>query len=169
MEFNKAVSNPMLVGCIQLLREADTAEHRTMFGEELDKAVFISPAATDPEPEKGPDGEWVIAPKTKVQFPLITAPDGRKFYMAFTDVPEYEKWKAQTKDLPFFTLTLDDYAAMMLRVGPDGTPNPAAGLVINPVGENMIIPKDTIANLMTLKILRVRQGMGPAGNPGMDE
>ena len=34
MEFNKPVSNPMMVGSIELLKAEDTPEHRQMFLEE---------------------------------------------------------------------------------------------------------------------------------------
>ena len=41
MEFNKPVSNPMMVGSIELLKAEDTPEHRQMFLEELQKAKFL--------------------------------------------------------------------------------------------------------------------------------
>jgi hypothetical protein len=41
MEFNKPVSNPMMVGSIELLKAEDTPEHRQMFMEELQKAKFL--------------------------------------------------------------------------------------------------------------------------------
>ena len=50
MEFNKTVSNPMLVGCIELVKEEDTPDHRNMFVTELLKASFQAPAVIDPEP-----------------------------------------------------------------------------------------------------------------------
>ena len=37
MEFNKPVSNPMMVGSIELLKAEDTPEHRQMF---LDEKQF---------------------------------------------------------------------------------------------------------------------------------
>ena len=35
MEFNKPVSNPMMVGSIELLKAEDTPEHRQMFLDEM--------------------------------------------------------------------------------------------------------------------------------------
>ena len=48
MEFNKPVSNPMMVGSIELLKAEDTPEHRQMFLDELQKAKFLSPVVIDP-------------------------------------------------------------------------------------------------------------------------
>ena len=47
MEFNKPVSNPMMVGSIELLKAEDTPEHRQMFLEELQKAKFLAPVVID--------------------------------------------------------------------------------------------------------------------------
>ena len=51
MEFNKPVSNPMMVGTIELLKAEDTPEHRQMFLEELQKAKFLAPVVIDPVPQ----------------------------------------------------------------------------------------------------------------------
>ena len=40
MEFNKPVSNPMMVGSIELLKAEDTPEHRQMFLESFRKQSF---------------------------------------------------------------------------------------------------------------------------------
>lgn len=53
MEFNKSVSNPMLMGAIELMKAEDTPEHRNMFIGELGKASFLSPAIVDPAPTEG--------------------------------------------------------------------------------------------------------------------
>ena len=57
MEFNKNVSNPMLVGAIELMKAEDTPEHRSMFVDELVKAEFLSPAMVDPVPEEDGEGQ----------------------------------------------------------------------------------------------------------------
>ena len=44
MEFNKPVSNPMLVGAIELMKAEDTPDHRNMFLNEMMKAFFLAPA-----------------------------------------------------------------------------------------------------------------------------
>ena len=48
MEFNKPVSNPLLMGSIELMKAEDTPAHRNMFMGELAKAEFLSPAIIEP-------------------------------------------------------------------------------------------------------------------------
>ena len=167
MEFNKTVSNPMLVGAIELMKAEDTPEHRNMFVEELLKGEFLSPSIVEPAPTEGADGKLVIAPGSKVQFPMITSSDGCKFFMAFTDMTEYEKWQSngQDKTFPTFALKLDDYAAMILRRDPKGNLCPALGMVVNPMGANVIVPREMLASIMSAKAAKVRQ-MAAAGKDG---
>ena len=60
MEFNKPVSNPMMVGSIELLKAEDTPEHRQMFIEELQKAKFLAPVVIDPVPQSDEKVSHVI-------------------------------------------------------------------------------------------------------------
>ena len=102
MEFNKPVSNPMMVGSIELLKAEDTPEHRQMFLEELQKAKFLAPVVIDPVPQPDEKGQVRIPRDAKVQFPMLSTEDGRKFFMAFTDWMELKKWKDEEKLLFVF-------------------------------------------------------------------
>lgn len=152
MEFNKPVSNPMLMGTIELMRDDDTPEHRNMFVDELIKASFLSPALIDPEPAADAGGKLTIVSGSKVQFPLLTAPDGKKFFMAFTDASEYDKWQEKTRPLPTFALKFDDYAAMLLHKRSEENTPQAFGFVINPAGCNIIVPKEMVANIIAVRV-----------------
>lgn len=168
MDFNKAVSNPMLVGCIELMKEEDSPEHRGMFFEELAKASFQTPAMIEPEPEADEEGNLKVRPGSRVQFPLLVAPDGKKFFMGFTDPREYGKWVEKNQEMPTFALKMEDYANMILRRDAQGNEHPAVGLVINPMGANMIIPKEMIAGMMAARAAQMRQRAGqpmPAVRP----
>ena len=157
MEFNKTVSNPMLVGCIELMKAEDTPDHRNMFMTELTKASFQAPAIIDPEPAEDEEGNLTVAPGSRVQFPMLATPDGKKFFMGFTDPGEYRKWVEKNKELPTFSLKLDDYANMLLRRDAQGNVSPALGFVINPMGANVIIPKEMIAGMMAARVAQARQ------------
>lgn len=153
MEFDKAVTNPMLMGCIELMREENTPEHRDMFLQELAKARFISPAIMEPAPVEGEDGKLRPLPNTKVQFPTIATQDGKRFFMAFSDRMEYEKWVEKNgHKLPTFTLKLDEYADMLFRSEAMAGENAALGLVVNPLGANVIVPKPMVAGLTSMRI-----------------
>lgn len=157
MEFNKPVSNPMLVGCIELMKEEDTPEHRNMFVTELAKALFQAPAVIDPEPVADEEGNLTVGPGSRVQFPMLSTPDGKKFFMGFTDPGEYRKWVEKNKEMPTFSLKVEDYANMVLRRDAQGNECPALGVVINPMGANVIIPKEMIAGMMAARVAQARQ------------
>lgn len=157
MEFNKAVSNPMLVGCIELMKAEDTPEHRNMFMTELTKSSFQAPALIDPEPVEDEEGNPAVVPGSRIQFPMLATPDGKKFFMGFTDQVEYRKWVERNKEMPTFSLKLDDYANMILHRDAQGNECPALGFVINPMGANVIIPKEMIAGMMAARVAQARQ------------
>lgn len=158
MEFNKSVSNPMLVGCIELMKAEDTPDHRNMFVAELTKAQLLSPALMEPAPVEQADGRLKPEPGTKVQFPMLAAQDGKKFFMAFTDASEYEKWQEKANQkLPTFALKFDDYAALLFRKDAQGNISPGLGFVINPLGANIIVPREMVANIMAMRVAQARQ------------
>ena len=161
MEFNKSVSNPMLVGSIELMKEEDTPEHRRMFMEEVTKASFISPAVIEPKPQEDEEGKLAILPGSKVQFPMIATGDGKRFFMAFTDEGEYGKWVEKSSErLPVFALNLDDYAAMLMRRDPQGGECPALGVTINPYSANIILPKEMLVGIFSAKLAQMQKDMG---------
>lgn len=157
MEFNKTVSNPMLVGCIQLMKEEDTPEHRNMFVTELVKASLQAPAVIEPAPVENAEGNLTIAPGSKVQFPMLATPDGKKFFMGFTDPAEYRKWAERNNSLPGFALKFDDYVNMLFRKDAQGNDSGALGFVINPLGDNVIVPREMVAGIMAARTGQLRQ------------
>ncbi len=165
MEFNKSVSNPMLVGSIELMKAEDTPEHRSMFMGEVTKASFISPAIIEPAPQEDAEGKSVLVPGSKVQFPMLSTGDGKRFFMAFTDESEYRKWVEKAPErLPVFALTFEDYAVLVLQKDPQGNVCPALGMVINPYGANIILPREMLAGIMAARMVQAQKMM--AGRPG---
>ena len=140
MEWNKSVSNPMLVGMIELMKADPTQDHKKMFVEEMMKAKYLTPAVIEPKPEKDGNGRAQLTPGNKIRFPMLNAPDGKSFYMAFTDSIEFRKWKKEEQDT--LVLTFPEYAGLILRKG-----NTAAGFVINPFGGNIVISRDMLMSL----------------------
>lgn len=88
---------------------------------------------------------------------MLSTSDGRKFFMGFTDPVEYQKWEKTSKELPFFSLKFDDYANMIFRKDAQGNECPALGFVINPLGANVVIPKEMIAGIMATRIAQAKQ------------
>ena len=163
MEFNKPVSNPMLVGCIELLKADDTPEHRNMFVAELQRASLLAPALINPAPEEDEEGSLKLIPGSKIQFPMLLTSDGKQYFMGFTDEVEYQLWVEKNHSSPTFALRFDDYIGMMLRKDTEGNTIPAEGIVLNPYGANLVMHKDMLAQIMANRMINVlKQGEKPA-------
>lgn len=160
MEFNVSVSNPMLVGAIELLKAEDTSDHRNMFVGELQKASLLAPALIDPEPVENDEGKLKIAPGSKIQFPMLGSSDGKMFYMGFTDMVEYRKWQERNRELPFFALKFEDYARMLFGRDSQGNICSALGFVINPYGANLVVQKEMVAGVMAARAAQVQKQAG---------
>lgn len=161
MEFNKPVSNPMLVGAIELLKAEDSKDHRNLFMTEMLKAHFLAPAIINPTPEVNEKGQAKLAPGSQIQFPLLTAPDGKQFFMAYTDWTELKKWKDE-ENQQTFALGFDDYAAMLLRKDKEGNSSPAAGFVINPFGGNIAITREMAAGVIATRLAQNGKPIPPS-------
>ena len=161
MEFNKPVSNPMMVGSIELLKAEDTPEHRQMFLEELQKAKFLAPVVIDPVPQPDEKGQVRIPRDAKVQFPMLSTEDGRKFFMAFTDWMELKKWKDE-ENQQTVAMNFDDYAGMLLRKDAQGNSSPALGFVINPFGGNIVVTREMVAGMIAAKLKAAGKPVPPA-------
>ncbi|MBO7355758.1 MAG: SseB family protein [Lachnospiraceae bacterium] len=157
MEIDKTVSNPMLVGAMQLIKadgKNPVPEHQAMFMQELDKADLIAPA--DVKEELNEDGSVKEGGKTAVRFPVLTGSDGKKFFVVFTDNASLEQARSVdgTSRLPeefmghSAKVKFFEIARMLLTPNPDGTENPAFGIVINPFMENIVIPKTMIVQMV---------------------
>lgn len=153
MEFNRSVSNPMLVGSMELLKAEDTPQHRSMFFSELQKANLLAPARIDPAPEEDEEGNLKLLPGSGIQFPMLLTQDGRKFFMGFTDDREYQLWVEKNQPCPTFSLGFDDYIGMMLQKDAEGNASQAEGIVVNPFGANMVVHKDMLAQLMAGRMI----------------
>ncbi len=145
MEFNKITSNPMLVGSMELLKADPSQEHKNLFVAEMIKARFMSPAMITPEPVVNESGEKKPAPGSKVQLPVLSAPDGKQFFMAFTDKMAFEKFR-KDEHAPFVSLSAEEYAAMLLQKD-----CPVLGFIINPGSANMVVPKEILGNSLAAK------------------
>ena len=165
MEINKTVSNPMLVGAMQLIKadgnNPDPA-HQVMFLEQLDGAELLAPA--DVKAEVGPDGEKLMDKKHTVRFPVLTGADGRRFFVVFTDNAALERARKLegASKLPeefvseAVTVKLADMAKFILTPGPDGSENTTFGIVINPFMENIVIPKSLMMNIVAKRAQEAR-------------
>ena len=151
MEYNKSVSNPMLMGAIALMKAENTPKHRQMVSNEIVKAHFLSPATVTPAPQPDAQGEMHLGPENHIQLPVLVAPDGKHLFMAFSDMNELKKWKDE-EGQQTLAMSFEDYAGVLFRKDSQGNSNQVCGFAINPFSENIIVPKDMVAQYMSAKM-----------------
>ena len=166
MKFNEETSNPMLVGALQLLRAEDTPEHRKLFTGELTKAVLVSPVFIDPAPFVDEKGVTIVEKGAKVQFPFITANDGKRFFVAFTDIKTMnDSQDANGNTTPAIfkdnhaNIRLEEFGAMFAAPTPGGAEHPISGVAINPFNENIVINKDMAISIFKEKMDAVKNNI----------
>ncbi len=160
MEINKTVANPLLVGAMQLLKAEDTPEHRKLMLEELSKATLLAPAKLNPEPIQDENGVYKPEdPKAPIQmqFPMLTAKDGNRFFVAFTDnasmMDDGENPQVNTpEEFRKYTVTMriQDFAKMLVTKDAAGNDCPCVGVVINPFRENVLFNRQMAAAMLGL-------------------
>lgn len=175
MEIDKTVSNPMLAGAMQLIKadgKTPVPEHQALFMQELDKADLLAPVEVQKELDE--NGNPKEGGRTAVRFPMLTGSDGKRFFVVFSDNGSLEQAKSlegpsrlpdsvleHTATVKFFELT-----RMLLTRNPDGSENPAFGIVINPFMENIVIPKTMVMEMVKRTAEQTMAKMGQqAGQP----
>ena len=151
MELQKNVSNPMLMGAIELMKADPSEEHKKMLFEEIMKADYLVPALIEPTPVADGEGRMRLSKEQKIAFPMLKTPDGRKFFAAFTDKMEYEKYQKDEK-LSRLTMKMEEIGHVMLRGQTDAT-----GCVINPGGCNIMVPKEMMQTILAAKFAALKQ------------
>lgn len=137
----RPITNPMLVGAIELMKSNSTTEHRKMVIEEMLHAHFLSPVVITPKPEPDENGIAKMSPDAKISVPMLTAPDGKHFFMAFTDIEELQKWKKE-EGQQIFGFSFADYVKMV-RTAQDN----CQGFVLNPYSHNLVLTRDMIETI----------------------
>lgn len=132
----KPITNPMLSGAMELMKSSNTLEHRKMFIEEMIHAKFLSPVVIDPKPVPDENGISRIDKSARVQVPMLTAPDGKHFFMAFTELEELQKWNKEAGQ-QIFGFSFADYVGMVRNA--KETSN---GFVINPYSHNIVLTSE---------------------------
>ncbi len=171
MELNKNVSNPLLVGSMQLMKAEDTPEHRQLYLQQLTEAELIAPARINPEPTQEEADHGRLPKEAQIQFPMIKGGDGKQFFVAYTDKQSMETAQkaggSAPEDFQKYTVTLkiDDLIRLLLARDSKGNVSPCAGFVLNPFGENIIFPKELAADMLSHKMAAMAAA-GKNGAPG---
>ncbi len=134
-EKNQPVTNPVLKQAISRLHNGEhTREQQMVTLQFLLQAQLIAPVTITPGKTN-----------TQLQFQLITTPDGRAFFPAFTDLEEMKKGFPGQKQQTV-VLTFADYARMILR------DKAALGLVVDPFGDSLTLEQPLVEFLEQVRL-----------------
>ena len=150
MENNRIISNPILVGAMELLKTDDTEEHRDLVMKEIMSATFLAPVVIVPAPVADENGNLHMQPDSRINFCMLKTPDEKALFMAFTDCDELRKWKNE-KDQQTLALKLEDYSRMLHQKNAQGDETPAIGFAINPYGANIVVTREGVAHILAAK------------------
>lgn len=142
------VGNPALKAAITKLKGENTPQNLNVVINEMMRTVFMAPAVIDlggQKPQTDARGRIALPKNTKINFLLLTDQRGKRYYMAFTDPQELKKWQKAPKSFQSMMLRFDDFANMLEKN------KEAAGLIINPFGENIRFETPMIASLKKQK------------------
>lgn len=137
------IKNSKLIEAIRGMRKHDNELSRSHVAAALMESRMLSPIRR----------QKVLAekngPSVRIKFEEIKNMEGQRYYMAFTDLDEYNKWNDDASHNQALIMTMQDFGNILIR-----TPNDLKGFVINPYGENLCVSKK-----MLLSILQQHEAM----------
>lgn len=138
------VKNPQLVEAMAELKEKKTPAAEKAMIEELKNAQLIAPVIMDDVPENLDlsDGQQY---KTQAKFMMLQQKNGTRYFPAFTEWLEVLKWR-NDPEIKTVVMTLEQYVAIMARSGE------AAGLVINPTEQGVVLSREKMGEIAGVKL-----------------
>lgn len=143
---NRELRNPRLVMAMRAVNSQNTESARSRLGEALMEARLLSPVRQQTVLTEN------TGPSTRIKFEEIQDTKGDSYYMAFTDMGEYNKWNVDGEHDKALLMTMEDFGNILIR-----TVNDLKGFVIDPYGENIAISKEVLLSLLKQKQTRQAQ------------
>ncbi len=144
------ISNPMLIGAMELVKKNKSPENLKVFMDELRHAKLLSPIVITPPPTVDENGKAKLTPENKISVPMLAGSNEKKYFMAFTDMNEVKKLKAE--NLNIFGFNFQDYAMMVAQAD-----DKCDGIVINPQSNGPIVNKAMVAAIMNNVLKRQQE------------
>lgn len=145
---NEKITNPELVEAIINMQEDGCDDNVNRMIDCVMAAKLITPGRVD-QPRNvaktNKNGGTVMQQETQVQFQLIENGDKEKFFPAFTDDEEKNKWTA-SKGKQNVIMTFDSFAEILSDPKCE-----IKGFVINPFGRSVTFPKTMVMSLKEQK------------------
>ena len=143
------IKNPKLVEAMRQVLRSDNEESRSKLAAALMDSRLLSPI------ERQTVLTEKTGPSTRIRFEDIQNTEGEKFYLAFTDLNEYEKWNDDESHNQALIMTLEDFGNILIR-----NINDLKGFVINPFGENISISKSLLLSLLKQREAKMNSRRG---------
>jgi hypothetical protein len=131
------VKNPELKMALRALAANNTPENRSRMAAELVHAKLLSPVLRQTVMVEN------SGPSTRIKFEEIYNTQGDGFYMAFTDMDEYNKWNEDGSHDHALIMTIQEFGEILIRQA-----NELKGFVINPYSENVSISKSLLLSIL---------------------
>ena len=156
MSDNTKVTNPELLEAIEQMQADNNPDTVNYMIDCVMEAKFITPGLVSKPrniAKTDKNGATVMQQETQVQFQLIENNNKEKFFPAFTDDDEKNKWDG-AKGRDNVIMTFDSYAQVLGEQGCE-----VMGFVINPFGKSVAFPKPMVISLKQQKDNRASDGL----------
>jgi len=134
---SEQVKNPELIEAMNAMLRHNTEKTGGHMAAVLMDAHLLSPI------ERQTVLTETEGPSTRIRFEHIENAQGKKYYLAFTDMNEYAKWNEDETHNQALIMTMEDFGNILIR-----NLNDLEGFVINPYGENVSISKSLLLSLL---------------------
>lgn len=140
---SEEIRNPELIKAMRAMLQQNTEKTRSHMAAVLMESRLLSPI----------EQQTVLTeregPSSRIRFEDIKNAEGDKYYLAFTDMNEYNKWNEDGSHGHALIMTMEDFGTILIR-----NINDLKGFVINPYGENVSISKHLLLSLLKQKEAR---------------
>lgn len=140
---SEEIRNPELIKAMRAMLQQNTEKTRSHMAAVLMESRLLSPI----------EQQTVLTeregPSSRIRFEDIKNAEGDKYYLAFTDMSEYNKWNEDGSHGHALIMTMEDFGTILIR-----NINDLKGFVINPYGENVSISKHLLLSLLKQKEAR---------------
>lgn len=138
------LKNEPLVAAMNAVKEKETPETQSAFVTAALQASYFAPVDVldaNGVPIEG-TGKMQIPGDAKFNFRLIKNTNGEQYFLLFTDIPEFQRWNKEEK-IKTIVVTFPQIVKLAMKKRDE-----TAGIVINPMDQNLVFKHDLIENLM---------------------
>ena len=155
------ITNPQLVKAIETMQADGCKENIDAMIDAVVEAKFILPAKVTPTTRaRTQNGQTIMEQSTQVQFRLLENANKEKFFGAFTDIDELNKWNGVSEGNKVVT-DFDSLSQMVM----DPSAN-VLGFVINPFGKSVTFPKNMVISIKQQRdFIRMKNNTIKPGTP----